>query len=632
MANRPYKEYFVATTGTLLSSGTTTDLGVGQLGIFNVKNWQATTAPLFPQVQSLVIAQGTPELKLAEGELQSDASFKTSQIFGKNVKSWRVKRAQKPQQRIVAVGFNGNDGNLTAAPGEVKTIYLTLTGQPISRFYSDDQKGLTVALTASVGCVDDCTDSCGDTVNQELLADAFIKNFYEQRIYGNQKLSDYIKIEKVLKCETPSGYATTEYTKWQLTICDDGSLKALGIVQAQYPGLVVKKHSRNGSLSTYEIVKEGGTTPDAFNTEAITVVPNCAECPSGYTLQDQTWTWSVVRADAGSAGNLNTIKTDYSDTTATRLSYQYGVSVYIINKTTDATVSAVGTDVVTFIGTEQNVCVQDAAVEVDWTEIETCEKAQKTYSITLGKPKCDEDCASLLATLQDYYTNVGTVSLASSDSTFCSCTFNIVVESDNVFCPDCDYEQFQFTAPSDFNGQPWTEVTANNLGTNCDAGLKFTSSFYMPERDACTFEGVPYYSDPLYIAVSTFAPEQQDNCAAETGWTDITILQEIKFPSGYGAKISEWEKLDKYYRSVFYNADPVVRKYRGYEWNTDFQGWYDEYVLDYSVEINGTFGNQVRSEQFETHFYIPQTEGNAFETAINTFLSSLNINVPLQVL
>lgn len=627
MANRPYKQFYVATTGDILSSGTTTDLGIGQLGFFNPVNWQATTAPNFPTVQSIVIAQGTPELQLAEGEMQSDVSFKSKPIFGKNIQGARVVKAQKPQQRIISVGFDGVDNSktLTAKPGDTLTVYLTLTGQPISRFYTDDQKGLIVPLTVGTPCPDECSDNCGDTVPANTLADNIIKSFNDYRIYGNQKLSDYVKVEKLVDCNTPSGFTTQSYTKWCLTICDDGTNTALGKVQAQYPGLKVTRKSRLESLSTYELEDATGDgAPANYVNESTSVVPNCSSCPSGYTFVPEYSVFEIIRD-----GNVtaNTIDSAYSGLiiagSVVKLSTDGGRSIFtvFVNGTT---LTAQATDIVSLVATRQGLCTLDSGVETSWESCGTCTKAEKAWQISLKDTPCG---VSRLADLQAAYAGIGTVTVIENDSDFCTRLYKLVTLSDN-YCPDCDSPLYQWLTPPSFEGNDWTPViTTDGPGTDCVAGVRFTSAFYMPERDACTFDGIPYYSDPLYIEVSTFDPEQTDICSDEPGWAPVTLLQEIKFPKGYGNFISALEKLDKYYKNVFYNADPVVRKYRGWEWNTEFKGYYDEIVLNYSVNIGGTFGSQVRTEYYEDHYFIPQTESSEFLNTLNSFLST--VDVPL---
>lgn len=627
MANRPYKEFYVATTGTIPSSGTTSDLGIGQLGVFNAANWQATTAPNFPSVQSIVIAQGTPDLHLAEGEMQSDVTFKTKAIFGKNIQGARVKKAQKPQQRIIAIGFDGVDNSktLTAKPGDVLTVYLTLTGQPISRFYSDNQRGLVVPLTVNTPCPEDCSDNCGDTVPANTLADNIIKSFNAYRMYGNQKLSDYVKVEKLVDCNTPSGYSTVSYTKWCLTICDDGTQTALGKVQAQYPGLKVTRKSRLESLSTYELEQATGDgTPANYVNESASVVPDCTTCPSGYTFVDEYTVWQITRD-----GNVtaNTIASAYSGSIVTgstvKLFTDGGKSIFTVF--VDGTsLTAQGTDLVEQVGTRQGLCTLDAGTETGWESCGTCTKAQKSWEISLKDTPCG---VSRLAELQAAYAGIGTVTVVENDSDFCTRLYKLVTLSDD-YCVDCDSPLYKWDTPPSFEGNDWTAVVSTDgPGTDCVAGVRFTSAFYMQERDACTFDGIPYYSDPLYIELSTFDPEQTELCSDTPGWAPVTLLQEIKFPAGYGSFIAALEKLDKYYRNVFYNADTVVRKYRGYEWNTEFQGYYDEIVLNYSVDIPGTFGTQSRTEYYESHFFVPQTEGDDFINALNAFLAG--VGVPL---
>ena len=53
-----YRYAFAATTSDIPSTGTTVDLGVGQLGVFDGKTFAATSGV---SAKSILIAQGTPD-------------------------------------------------------------------------------------------------------------------------------------------------------------------------------------------------------------------------------------------------------------------------------------------------------------------------------------------------------------------------------------------------------------------------------------------------------------------------------------------------------------------------------------------------------------------------------------------
>jgi hypothetical protein len=644
MSQRPYKNFYIATTGTLASSGGTEDLAVGQLGFFSGKTWQVTTAPTFQTAKTLVIAQGTPDLSgMPEGAGIPNTSFKVA-IDGQNGKvlKWYVKKAQRSQNMIVRLGFDGVDTTktLSANYGETKQVYLKLSGQPINNFYPDVPAGLKIPLFIQMPCADECSDTCSNAVPCDIIADLLIDAVNNYKIVGGQDLKKYVRVSKVTACESPSGYATACFAKHTLLVCDAGTPKALAAVQAQYPGKTVTRTSIVDGYSTYELVQAcADANPADFVVGAGSVVPNCTTCPSGWTFQDALYTYELKVADAGTAGALSTAEAAYSGDTVTRVLYENGVSTYFVASTTFPVTQAVlaGTSFFSFIGTQQNVCINPETDTVAWTiDVELGTEAYQDWKITIKNDSCvdcaEDGFAALLAELQAAYEGIGTVTLTSSDCDFCVAEFKLSTLSENVVFPSCSTDVYKWNLPPAWENQNWVAVTNTGVpGTDCTCGVQFESAFYDPKRDACTFEGVPYFSDPIYIEVGEHDPDTLSSPCA-TDWA-VTTVQNIKFPSGYGQLVSDFERVSKYYNNVFYNVDPVVRKYRGYEWNTDFEGYYDEFVIifenpAYEYGINAAS----RTETFETHFFLPEGNGAAFQTAMNGWLASANINVDLEVL
>lgn len=647
MSQRPYKDFYIATTGTLASSGGTENLAVGQLGFFSGKTWQVTTAPTFQTAKTLVIAQGTPDLSgFPEGAGIPNTSFKVS-IDGQNGKvlDWYVKKAQRSQNMIVRLGFDGVDTTktLSANYGETKQVYLKLSGQPINNFYPDVPAGLKIPLLIQMPCADECSDTCDNAVPCDTIADLIIDAVNNYKIIGGQDLKKYVKVSKVTACTSPSGFATECFTKWQLYTCDAGTPKALAEVQAQYSDADITRTSYVDGYSTYELIQEcDATDPSDFVINAGNVVPNCTTCPSGWTFQELVYIYQWKVADAGTAGALSTATTAAQVVDAgaavSRLLYENGVSTYLVATATFPMTqpTLAGTSFWEFIGTEQAVCINPNTDTVAWTEVEDGTKAYKNWKITLKNDDCvdceEDGFEALLAELQAAYTNIGTVTLTDSDCDFCVAEFNLATLSENVVFPSCSDDVYQWNLPPAYKNQNWVGIVDTNVpGTGCTCGVQFESAFYDPKRDACTFEGVPYFSDPLYIEVGQHDPSTLSSPCA-TDWA-VTTVQNIKFPSGYGQLVSDFERKSKYYRNVFYNVDPVVRKYRGYEWNTDFEGYFDEYVLVFENPRDEYGVNAAsRTETFEVHWFLPEGNGGAFQTAINGWLASANINVDLKVI
>lgn len=642
MAYKSYRNCFVATTGTLLNSGTTTNLAVGQIGVFDAKTWQAQTAPSYTTSPKLIIAQGTEDRsQLPDGAALGNETFKTPEIDGKLVRSWIGKASQRPQNRIITLGYDGVDATktLTAKPGQVYTFWIKLSGQPILNFFPDQRRYLVEEITITLPCEDECADNCAATTDCNVVADAIVNAINGKivagtlvngrKTVGGQPLSKYVKVSKLLNCGTPSGYVTTGFTTYTLTILTDGTPQSLATVQAQYPGVTVTEINRVDAYTTFQIqLPSVSSAPADYANQASSLIPNCTTCPSGYTFNDAIYVYTVTRTDAGTSGALATLKTNYTDTNAIRLNYQYGSSIYEVHSTNAALTAVTAGDVVSFISKQESVCVLTApGLTTAWTVGGTCTKALTNYQITLENPVCG---GTNLATLQSIYGN-GVILLGNNVSD-CTSIYQLSVPSINIACDTCDVQTYQFSAPAAFQGIKWTEVDGLVYGTDCVCGVKFESAYVARQSQECFFTSVPYESDPLFIEISERNPDINDYTQLCAPTWPVTLVQEVKYPAGNGRFVAELERVSRFYFNDPYPADAAERDMKLYHFFTDLDQYYDEYVLNYGYETpEGSFARH-KIEYFEYHFFFPETTGKQFEIAINSFLQSSVIQLKPVVL
>jgi hypothetical protein len=628
-----YKNAFLTNITTLPSSGDTLTLGDSQIGVFNATTYQAVLTPSYPSVTEIIIAQGRDAMTFPMGSGLTNETPKSPRIAAQSIVKWEAKKSQRPQNMIVTLGFDGVDTSKTLSLPVDKDVkfFLTLSGQPIGNIFgagsTTHYTTLTEEFTPILPCLNDCTDNCGDLVDCNTIADAIIDVVNKRKIVGGQELSKYVRVSKVLSCDTPSGYPTTNCVKWSLTICDLGTMTALGAVQAQYPGVTITRTARVGSLSTYELILCDGSTPAAYDLTVTPVIPNCATCPSGYTLTDELYAYIVTRTDLGNAAALSTFETDYTATaeeaTAVRLSYALGTSTYQIFATTSTLAAAVDGDVVTSIGTVQGICTIDTATTSAWTEGTTCTKAQKTFQISLKNDACGD---GFLTELQAAYEGIGTVTQGETNSDNCTTIYYIVINSNNVACDDCNEPGYTFSVPQPFNQSIWTETSMIVNGTGCVCGVKFESAYVQRERKECYFTSVSYEVEPLFISISSKNPNDRDYSELCHSDFPVTVVQGVKYAAGFGSSVvSERVKQSNFYFNRPWKGDPAERDAMGYELGVDLQGYYDEYVLVFTAPMPegntmSQFG-RTQLEQYEYHIYFPEGGGSEFETAINAFVS-----------
>lgn len=646
-----YRYAFAATTSTVPVSGTTVDLGIGEIGVFDGKTWQATNGVT---AKSIVIAQGVPDTVFPQGVAKSNQTYKTDIIKGAAVKAWKKVNGQHGQGMIVTMGYDGVDATkgLTVKQGKSFTYWVTLSGAPIANLLGDSPKThyavWTEQFTVQLPCVSECVDNCGDYYDQNVVADAVIESFNSRKIIGGQFLTDYVKVTKLVDCETPSGLPTVDYCVYTLTIADAGDQAALGAVQAQYPGLTIKRTKRSGLYSTYEVtVAKAGpecAPPSAYAYTPAPVLFACdtcpSGCPSGYTLQEAQDIWIVTRPIT-SGGDLNTtigqtafaaaVLANYAGqgaTVAEFLSFNSAAASVKLYFPTGTAVTVEDSDFIVEFATNQEICTWDGgAVETAWELCKTCTAAQKNFVLTVSND-CTNTPSGLLTELQGIYGDGVSISGYNPDT--CTTQFTLAVESSNKDCEKCADVDWMFKAPAPFKGLVWTEVQGNNYGTGCVAGIRFESIYEQRKAKECFLKQVAYEFEPLFITISTRNPDPNDYSVLCETDVPHTLVRNVTYPKGFGRVVADHVIASNFQYNQPWRKNPAERDAFEYELGIDLQGIYDQYILEfetYPAESSAVSGFGVsRVQNFEASFFFPVGTGGAFEAIVSAFVAA---NSPL---
>jgi len=642
-----YRYVFAASTPTIPVSGTTVDLGIGEIGVFDGKTFQATSGIT---AKSILIAQGTPDTVFPHGVAKSNHTYKTDIIKGTAVKSWKKVNGKKGSGLQITMGFDGVDTtkNLTVKQGKSFTYWVTLSGAPIANLLGDSPKThyavWTEQFTVQLPCVSDCVDTCGDLVDPNVVADAAIAQFNNRKLIGGQYITDYVRVTKLVDCETPSGPATVNYTTYTLTIADAGDQAALGAVQAAYPGLTIKRVRRDGLLSTYEVVVAEGDTPDPYEFTPAPVLQACDTCPSGcpadYTLTEAQDTWIVTRPITGSA-NLNdptaqasfaaTIESAYSANASEFLSFNTAagsVKIYV-NAGTAVTPLTASSDFVVQFASNQAICTPSGSLTVttSWTECKIGTAAIRNFVLTVAND-CINTPSGLLAEIQAIYGDTVTISAYNADT--CTTQFTLPVESTNKDFENCAEVDWLFTTPAPFRGLVWTEVQGAVYGTDCNVGLKFESIYEQRKAKECFLKQVAYEFEPLFITISTRNPDPNDYSVLCETDVPVTLVKNVEYPKGIGRVVADQVIASNFQYNQPWRKNAAERDAFEYELGIDLQGVYDQYVLEFqtfpteAAAVSGFGTSQVQT--FELSVFFAVGTGTAFETVVSAFVAS---NSPL---
>lgn len=632
--NQSYMQVFVTNTPTLLANGATVEnIGVGQVGILDAKTNTAVSSPTYAKNKALKLVWGTPDL----GDLPMHAGVPNENEYSKLIKgklltNFQGKAAKTGQTEIWTVGNSGDVSDtdtLFAKIGEVKHLFIKLTGGPIDKLFST--QGITRQFSTVVrSTAPDCDDPCTD-VDCRLLAADLVKQINADPLIGvpigASGKKPLIKASVITQCASPAaGDTDTDYI-FELRVCDTRDDIALGIVQSQYPDDVVKRIGVEGANSVYQIISDTNSAPDNFTNEAFTVIPNCDVCPSGYTaVASGSYAYQIVRSDAGTAGALTTLKSDYGitgDELASRVNYEFGSSTYIVTSLT--TLTASGQDTLTLINDNlQGSCVLTDPTEVEWAANGTLTKYGKTFRLTIADSVCGE---SRLADIQAAFPSL-TVADVDTDGD-CVHTYETTVYSQPVEV-GCSKDQLVWVVPQAFEGIEWVPVTTLADEGDCLCGIKLEVAFVNRVTGECTFDHFPYEAETIHIQVSNFNPDY--NASPEEAVWSVKKIQAYQHPAGFGAVVRKLEKESKGYALRERSFDPVVREIEGYSFQAKPEEYYDEYVLsfDFGYKVGGWA--ETYSDPYRLHVFFPQGQGKNFEAAINGYIASAALQIDPVVL
>lgn len=617
MLHQSFRQVFVTNTPVLLPEGQTVDaIAVGQVGVLDGKSYVATTAPTYGKNKALYLVWGQPDLpqSILGGPNQNEYS---KLIKGKLIRNFRGQKASRGQNQVVTVGFSGDVSDtdtMSAKPGQLYELFLNLTGEAITKEYS--AQGIQRRYYYRKDIVDDCVDTCVDVDPRE------VAQFFAKQINGDKTINRYVKalINEDCTPDVPAGTTRTLYN-FKLTTADSKDYYALGLVQAQYPGLGVKRIGEDGINSVYSVTRDANTTPAAFSNAGTLVIPDCDTCPTGYTLINTGFAYKVVRNDAGNDAAKTAIATEFGiDGTerVARTAYEFGQSTYTVVSDTELA-DAAGLE---SLGEVRQSCVLTTPTTIAWVADGTLLQAAKTYRVTLADDICGND---RLADVQAAYPdNVVTLVDAAGD---CVHSYDMVVYS-NPYEVGCGIEQATFNAPTSFEGAEWRALPDAPLanGTVCKTGLRLEVGVVHPVTNEVTFDSFPYDASAVYLEVSSGNQDYNSNIPLENLWA-VKYIQNVKFPKGAGAYIQKLEQDSLAYNRKVRSQDAYIRQLEAYEFQAKQGLFYDEYVLEFDFEYMVGGWSQRYTDSYSVFVYVPEGQGKAFETAINSYLASSNINI-----
>jgi hypothetical protein len=625
--NGSFIRTLVSNIPDLLSSGSTENLAIGQIGIFDGETYQATTAPVYHRNKSIIIAQGTPGpvAYVKMSGLPGQRSEKSENIKGNLIRNFKSFRGKPGQSELVAIGYDGVDTTKTIAAikGDYEYLYIKLTGQPVSKIASPN--GLVLRYSVFAGIDACCGANCTDCAPADSNA---LTDYLVNQINSDSSHYGLIRAYKKLSCTTPPAAETTvAYTEWQLQANDLGDATALGRVQAQYPGKTVTAYSRDAAqaLSTYHLIDATANgAPAAFTTSTTTLVPDCPTCPSGYTSQAAQ---HLLELTVPSGATVTSAQIT-GLTVKQLLSEEDGRQNYLISVAVAQSVASILTQIEAVAGWDgayirdsQVVCTLTTPTTVAWTSFQTGTKTQRTFTITLADSVCG---TNRLAELQAAYAGIGTVSLGTGSG--CVHTYTMPLLSQFIGSA-CYTDKPDIIDPPGYMGAQWVEALPPT-GTGCSFGIWIESAYVNRITGECTYGFYPYEADGVHIQLSNYDPNYNSPPVMvpdgqSGGSWPVTPLRVFMQPQGFGAQVRVLEERSKDFVLRSFSMDPAVREAEGFKLFADPMQYYDQYGLWFTKRVGVGGFSTVYEDQHIINVHYPAGLGTQFANAIGGYVTSI---------
>lgn len=630
-------------TGAVLTSGDTSTLKPGQLGLFDASTYNAIGAGASPiSHPSVLIAQGswhtTDSLSKFIGGLQQPVQ--TQQFKAKDAIEFQRSLPVPLSQDVLQIGWDGINAcnSLSFNCGTSYFFKVNVSGEDVFRTYSRPLYRFIELRTDCCTDTGDCATSCNDTVDSTYWAQQLAK-----LINHDVELKDFVQAEAVI-----SNYSAPSNTHhiWNLSICDNGDVVSLAAVQTAYPTYSISRLSRVTSTSTYQVILPNATTPSNFTPTGAILQAVCGTCPAGYSSVASADYYVVKRPLAGTE-NLNTpsavttfigvVTTDYSATSSSFLG-QDSASAYVQFKiAAGTTITPVKDDTVTFVSTSPATCTPPAGSAVAWANVGNMYLTTQTVCTTIPKT-CGG--SNILSTVQAYYAadpTVVTSSVVITASGNCADTYQLAQYALAPVADDClsPSPNIVYGPVQSYKGYSWdvcpclTSAGDSAPGSPVYSGVRVTGAYVDTRFSNCSFEPTDYFSQrPLRIRLSqvdqfgnpcdNFAPVTQmqfGTVATQTG--EWLIRQYLKANSLEAYNI--WSS-DPRTRDVF---DQQVLSF------IDRTQVYKVYYIVYTQDrFKANFSNSYPNDKFETIIAFPiGTDTSTFESVFAGFFSQVGVNL-----
>ena len=313
--NYNIKQMFVVKSGAaLLTSGNTSNLTQGQVGVFKGDYTALAAAPTGLQAPYILLGEGTGDLEVG--------SFKTSKIYLNKITAWKGSKADTTgKEQITYIGWDEIASNTCESP----TIKCDRSYTVIIRVFEHYLRSvwcpyLQEGVVVKSSCCSECGGGC-DNINCSAVFEEFAS-----KINANPRLKKYVTASVVKTLVS----GTSPAVQFALVLPDPGTNvgaitdvilntnAAAGLTDGSYTAITQTSTSGSGASGTFNFTVAGGVLTAASVNAGGTgyaigeVITFAGTKITGGTTPADDFTITVTATNSAEGNLLSTIRTTYS--------------------------------------------------------------------------------------------------------------------------------------------------------------------------------------------------------------------------------------------------------------------------------------------------------------------------------
>lgn len=548
---------------------------------------------------------------------------------------------------IVTLGYNGINPEtaIKGRKGDRILFELKLKGRMLEHYNFPDGEAVFQQEIRIPDC-DYTPRACGpqcDPCEEPDVATAVknaIQALLNQPVAGVAKVSDFVKITPIIKYangDPNAGRTEKNMNFYCIEMCDLGNQTALDELQAQYPGLLIKKTDRVGSTTKYTASSEG-TLPAPYKQSLNAIVKGCESCVTGYTEVKGGYVYGISIEDDGAdaSAKVEAIANAVAGSAAKLPGQKSGVGIYSVVTSKKLTAEEIKkfvednpTATITFVVKTLDFCKNPTVNTIEWKACGSCTMSVDEYVITLPDDSCGNGrLAELQGAFPDYDVKSYDDVVAPAG---CQRMYKCTVPTDNMICDECDdiYKDFyRSTPPAPYMGRRWTKIEAANNSVGDLVGIRFEGKKMEILPDYYEVEELAYAEDSVEIYVDSSLPDEiRVGIPEYEGYPLHVEYQERKFNArGIGGyMMADQDESNMYFKGAYRHKERVAQYFLGEENRLDVKTKYAIFSVTLeNPKYEGGYSAPV--SQLRTYdFLVPVGGHEGIQEMVNMLASSAGL-------